>query len=55
MSYAENFTQSAKRYRIYAKCPFIRLRYGAVAHIPTMPYVSYLALLCPAMRNYSCK
>ena len=32
-----------------------KLSYGAVARIPTMSYVTYLALLCCAMRDYSCK
>ena len=34
---------------------WVSLRYGEVAHIPAMSYVTYLVLLYPAMRVYSCK
>ena len=32
-----------------------KLKIRWVAYIPTMSYVTYLALFCSAMRDYSCK
>ena len=34
---------------------WVSMRYGALAHISTLSCLTYLVLLCPAMRDYSCK